>query len=110
MNQLAFKFRSTREDLSIEERFADYHARFPEIYSLFVQHARAVKEAGFNHYGAKTLFETIRYHCDLHKRDEQGFKLNNIYTPYYARKLMDEYPDEFGNFFETRKVQASNGR
>jgi hypothetical protein len=91
---------------SIEERFDEFHRENPEVYRLFVERTRAIKAAGWTHYSVKTLMETARYHADLQCRDQRGFRLNNDFTALYARKLMDEFPEEFGGFFELRERRA----
>jgi hypothetical protein len=91
---------------TIEERFAEFDRAHPEVYRLFVERARAIRAAGWRRYSTKTLMETARYHADLQCRDRRGFKLNNDFTALYARKLMEEFPEEFAGFFETRERRA----
>ena len=90
-------------DKSIQEKFEEFDRANPKVWGLFVQFAFRAINRGFNHYGAKTIFEAIRYYTDVHTTDPE-FKLNNNYTAYYARKFMAEYPD-YDGFFETRKVK-----
>ena len=36
----------------------------------------------------------------------KDYKLNNNYTSRMARKLMNEEPEDFGDFFELRKLKT----
>lgn len=48
-----------------------------------------------------------QFHIHSHKLQTQGdeYRLNNVYTAFYARLLMDNEP-ELQGFFETRKAIA----
>jgi len=92
-------------DLSIQERFEQYHIEHPEVYAYLIRLAREVRGRGFIHYGVKTLWERLRWHFQIEKGDEE-FKLNNNFHSRYARKLMRDFPDEFGGFFETRELRS----
>lgn len=83
--------------------FKDYDKENPQIYKAFVDIAKQAKHRGFKNYSAKGVFELIRWHSSISA--SQNFKLNNIYSPYYARKMMLEYP-EFQGFFRLRKVKS----
>lgn len=84
--------------------FEQYHNSHPRVWELFVHFAFKTKAKGFKKYSAKAIFELARWHEGL-PVGEDGFKLNNIYTADYARKLMDTYP-EFKGFFRTRDLKA----
>lgn len=60
---------------------------------------------GIRRWGAKALWETLRYELaissDANVRD---FVLNNNFTAWYARELMANEP-ELTDFFETRERQ-----
>ena len=93
-------------DLTIQERFEDYHERHPEVYGYLVSFARDLRRKGFNRYSIKTLGERLRWHMEL-DRDDCDFKLNDHFHSRYARKLMADYPDEFGDFFELRELKSN---
>jgi hypothetical protein len=86
----------------IEPAFERFHAENPHVYELFKQFARQV--VGFDHYGMKSLFERVRWHLDVETRNEDGLKLNNNYTAYYAR-LLNREPGMAG-FFRTRRMRV----
>jgi hypothetical protein len=48
----------------------------------------------------------LRFHRALSGKDDAGYRVNNNYSSRLARKLMEEYPEEFGGFFETRELKA----
>lgn len=84
--------------------FEQYHNDNPRTWKLFLFYAFRTKAKGFKHYSAKAIFELVRWHEGI-PYGANGFKLNNIYTADYARKLMNEYP-EFQGFFRTRDLKA----
>lgn len=108
VNQLVMDFGSTRarasakDDRTIAERFEEYLRDNPHIWAEFCRMARTLKDRGVEHYGAKSIFEAIRYHTVLAGND--GFKVNNVFSSRFARKLMAEQP-EFSGFFELRELQ-----
>jgi hypothetical protein len=83
--------------------FAQYHAENPQIWEAFKKTAIEAKNKGFKNYSSKGIFEIIRWHTTVSGND--GFKVNNIYTPDYARKLMNEM-SEFVGFFRVREIKA----
>jgi len=80
-----------------------YDAKHPEIWEQFKKITFDLIRRGTKHYGAKAIFEIIRYHRIIEYGDDE-FKCNNNYTAYYARKFMNIYPEHKG-FFETRKAR-----
>ena len=81
--------------------FESYDAEHPEIWRQFRGLTFGLINKGTRHYGAKAIFEIIRYHRII-EYGEGDFKLNNNYTAYFARKFMQKYP-AYRGFFETRK-------
>lgn len=84
--------------------FEQYHQAHPRTWELFLYYSIKTKAKGFRNYSAKAIFELCRWHEGMPTGDD-GFKLNNIYTADYARKLMNEKP-EFKDFFRTRRLTA----
>lgn len=84
-------------------QFEKYHAENPEIWNQFVKYAKMMKDRGFKHYSANGIFEILRFHTNTTGNDQ--FKINNIYRPDYARKLMAE-DDNFKDFFHVREIKA----
>jgi len=90
----------------LELDFEKFDKKNPHVWELFVKFAFQSINKGFSHYGAKTIFEAIRYHCDITTIGSE-FKLNNNYTAYYARKFHKAFP-LYGNFFETRTTNRKS--
>lgn len=87
----------------IEKKFEVYHRDNPHVYDLFIKFSTQAKESGKKQYSAKSVFERMRWHVDIETVGET-FKLNNNYTAYYARKIMQDY-SEFYNFFSIRELK-----
>lgn len=87
---------------SLQDKFLRYHLENPQIYSYFKRYAKQAKEAGFEKYSAKAIFERIRWYITVERKKSDGFKVNNNYTAFYARMLMNKEP-EFEGFFELRE-------
>ena len=87
------------------KRFEEYDQANPEIYELFKTFAFEMIFAGRRHYSARTVIHRIRWHTDLHARTNDGFKINNDYSPFYARKFESEFPQHMG-FFAKRSSAA----
>jgi hypothetical protein len=87
--------------LTLEQRFEAFHAANPHVYAslrrLALDAARRGKQVGI-----KMLFEVLRWEATLATDDPaSAYKLDNGYTSFYARRLMDNEP-ELAGFFETR--------
>lgn len=86
---------------TIEERFAAFHGRNPQVYRALRDMALEAKRRGNRQYGMKGLFEVLRWQHAMQTHGDP-FKLNNNYTALYARLLMDNEP-ELADFFELRR-------
>ena len=87
----------------LEEKFDVYDKENPHIYLLFVKFTKEAKGSGRCSYSSNAIFERIRWFVDVETSGDT-FKINNNYRPYYARKMMQDYP-EFSGFFRTRELQ-----
>lgn len=90
--------------------FSVYDKENPRVYELFKQFAEEAHAAG-RKVGAKAIYERIRWEIHVATKPEKGMpllKLNNNYTAYYARKLLDENPAKWGDFFELRKCEGDS--
>lgn len=80
-----------------------FHMDNPKVWSNFVRFTNDRIRKGFPHFGAKAVWERIRWEMatpyDLDPK--HSFKLNNNYPAVYARWFMEEYPEHEG-FFRTR--------
>lgn len=89
----------------IQEKFEEFHAAHPDVYSLFKRFCGELKSAGRTRYGSKSVIERIRWHYATTSEGEE-FKINNNFTSRYARMLIDEHP-EYQNFFELRVIRTA---
>lgn len=85
-----------------EERFREFHKQNPHVYANLRGLALQAKRAGATKGGVKQLFEILRYSSLTTTGKE--WKLNNIYTSWYARLLMEREP-ELAGFFEIRRLR-----
>ncbi|MEQ1920411.1 MAG: hypothetical protein ABL955_14570 [Elusimicrobiota bacterium] len=90
--------------------FELYDKTNPRVYELFKQFAEEAMASG-SRIGSKAIYERIRWEIAVKTKREPGMpllKLNNNYTAYYARKLLDENPGVWGHFFEFRKCEGDS--
>ena len=93
---------STRHD-EMRAKALEFHQAHPEVWRLFQRFTLEMINRGLEHYSAKGIFERIRWEtAEAKVNTEKEFKLNNNYSPFYARGFMDKYPQHAG-FFRTRK-------
>ena len=84
----------------VDPKFIQYHQDNPQIYKAFEAKTFEAIRKGFKHYGSKGIFEQIRWQTGVEPGGD-GFKVNNIYTPYYSRLFEFNNP-EFKGFFRRR--------
>ncbi len=90
----------------MRERFEDFHGRHPEVYDGLLDVSRRFRMRGRGRWSIWAAFAVLRWErrmAGLPDADEL-YKLNNNYTGYYARKLMDENADLAG-IFELRRMK-----
>lgn len=89
--------------LTPEEQFQKYHQENPQVYDAFCRIAQGLWSSGHRHYGAKAIMEYIRMETAV--RGNDGIKINNNYTRWYARLLIQQCPD-FRDFFRLRELKT----
>jgi hypothetical protein len=94
-----------KRDLTIDERFTEYHRQHPQVYRKLVNLARQAKGAGFSHYGMKALVERLRWHMTVERKSTEPFKINNDFASRYARYIMSMEPD-LSDFLEVRRLRS----
>ena len=75
------------------------------VYQEFERRALCLWRAGRRHYGARSIYETMRYDCAIGELGSE-FKLNNNAAPSLARLWMMMHPEAKG-FFETRSGMSA---
>lgn len=92
---------------TLQARFEAFHAEHPDVYAEFKRAAYRLLRAGVRHYGAKAIFEFLRYQRAISGRDVgEPWKLNNNYHSRYARLLIDEDP-RFAEILEVRALKTA---
>ena len=90
----------------IASEFTVFHRDNPEIFELFKRFANEAFNAGLTHYSARDIFPRIRWFTQIESRaDPDGVKINNNWSPFYARLVAAEDP-KFRGFFKYRKSKA----
>jgi hypothetical protein len=86
------------------EAFRQFHAENPHIYAQLERLAFKLRNRGVEKWGIKALWEVLRYELAIATNSPVStFRLNNNYTAYYARLLMERNPEDLAGFFETRE-------
>ena len=98
---------SAQED-HIQREFEAFDRENPHVYELFKALALKARAAGRQRYGAASIFEVLRWSMTVETRGDQ-FKLNNNYRSRFARKLVSEDPELWGDFFQLRRLRAGEG-
>lgn len=84
--------------------FAKFDDNNPEIWELFVRFTFELIDAGRTRNSARGIFHRIRWES-AQTSDDALYKLNDAWSPYYARKFHAVYPEHEG-FFQLRTSRA----
>ena len=84
----------------LERAFWSFHTEHPEVYLELVRLARIWRSRGRDRWGTKSAFEVLRWERRIRglPDDREAFKLNNNYTAFYARLIMEREADLEGVF------------
>jgi hypothetical protein len=85
---------------TIQQAFERFDRENPAFYRMFCRFTLQLLAAGHNRLSSKLIVERIRWETMLASNDND-FKVNNNFTPYFARKFMSDFPNHEG-VFETR--------
>lgn len=77
-------------DLTISERFEQFHRANPHVYAALRSLALAEAEQGARRISPKLLFEELRAGGVATAQGKDCYRLNNIFTSRYARLLASE--------------------
>jgi hypothetical protein len=88
------------------QKFIEYHAKYPKVYEYYKGVIAQLINRGFKKYSSDGVLHIVRFtkHDEIKK---DGFKVNNNYTPYYARLYESEHP-ELKGFFAMRKTKVNS--
>lgn len=90
------------------EGFKVFHRENPSVYDELRKLALKLRDKGIRRWGMKGLFEVLRWQRAIETSGDE-FKLNNNYTAFYSRLLM-ENEQQLIDFFETRISRIDIGR
>lgn len=91
-------------NLSIDDRFAIFHAANPHVAEDLEALAAFKIDRGHKRISVKALYEVLRHEVDLRTVGEH-YKLNNDFTRPYSRLLVARHP-AWTEFIETRATAA----
>ena len=94
MSYNKLNFHHTKKDFEV------FHKENPKVYEMFKKFSLEASAKNKN-YSARGIFHRIRWETSVNS-DDESFKLNDIWTAYYARKFMEDFPNLKG-FFRVRK-------
>ncbi len=90
----------------LDAAFMEHHRANPAVWSLFERFALEAARAGRKHFGAKAVFERMRWHIEFETKDSLAdWKLNNNYTSRYARMFAERHP-EHADLFQFRELKS----
>lgn len=92
--------------LSLDERFARFHAANPHVAERLREIAVDMVEHGAKRVGIGLCFEVLRWSA-IRTRGDDEWKLNNDYRSRYARMLADADP-MLADVFEFRRLHTKD--
>ncbi len=101
--------RDLRAHLSVQPqnvlwvKFAAWHMDNPAVWKLFVRFAFEAIRAKRVRFSARTIIHRIRWYTAIETASDDGFKINDHQSAYYARVFLEVYPAH-ETLFELREV------
>jgi hypothetical protein len=93
-------------DKTLEQRFREFRTANPKVEVWLADRALELRARGRRRYSMSTLIQVARWESDLKANDPNStLKINNDFSPLYARLLMRQHPELHG-FFELRKQRT----
>lgn len=78
----------------------DFDARYPEVWLLFSEFARKLRNAGNTEGSPRAIMDRVRWHYLVHPERSGAFKIPASIAPIYAARLVREDPSFAGFFTE----------
>ena len=85
-------------------KFKEYHKEHPHIWQLYKKYALKIAMQG-KKFGSNMIMEKIRWESYFLKKEGDIYKVNNNYSPHYARLFLREYP-EYTDLLVTRRLNS----
>lgn len=93
---------------SIFPAWLTFHVAHPDVYEIFKKKTFELISAGKTNYSSDGVLTSIRWDYDTSsKATHRAPKLNNNFTPFYARLFMAQFP-EYTGFFRLRVSVADD--
>ncbi len=90
------------EDFNV--KFVQFDNDNPKVWEMFVRFTFELINKGRNRHSARDVIHRIRWETAL-RTDDQAFKVNDHWSPCYARKFHAAYP-QYKGFFALRPSRA----
>ncbi len=91
---------------TLEERFLAFHRANPHVYQAMRRVALDARHNGMEQWSIWGVLAVVRWQVVKATQNDDGWKINNSFTPIYARLLMAREP-ELAGFFETRHTNLN---
>ena len=100
--------------MSVKENFKDFHRANPIVFELFEIFAEEAISAGAGMLSSKFIINRIRWEAMIsttgtksgrHPVTGKPYKIDDRFTPWYARLYMLKYPSR-ASLFETRRIRT----
>lgn len=88
-----------------EKKFSQFDMENPDVWLMFERFTFELINRRKRRYSARGIFHRIRWETAIQGKDDMPFKLNNNWSPWYARKFIAKYP-QHSDFFSTRFARA----
>ena len=92
----------------LEREFVAFDADNPRVWELFVRFAREALAARRERFSADAILHRIRWFSNVETTADTGFKVNDHFSAFYARKFVRMFP-EHSSFFELRERREGRG-
>lgn len=89
------------EDL--KTRWWIWHKANREVYDAFESIAFELIQQGHTRYSSDAILHIVRFNLNRQRKASDQYKINNNWSPYYAR-LFQHYHPKHADFFETREL------
>lgn len=85
------------------KEFEEFHNANPDVFRMFTNYAFDAIRLNRKNFGAAMIIQRIRWYCMVETTGSE-FKVNNNYSPYYARLFELKFP-HYKGFFKTRAIK-----
>ena len=97
----------TTHKQTIKEAWWEFHKNNPEIYDLFEKETKRAIARGRKKLSSKMIINFIRWNIYVETTTQgEEYKINDAYTPYYAR-LFEHYNPKYKGVFNKRRIRSN---